>query len=57
MGFFDSIKQFLGIGGIKVELQVPPQAHKAAGDAMDAAVAAVNADQQLAKVPEGLAEE
>jgi len=31
MGFFDSIKQFLGIGGIKVDLQIPPQAHKAAG--------------------------
>ena len=33
------------------------QAHKAASDAMDAAITTVNADQQLAKVPEGLAEE
>jgi len=33
------------------------QAHKTAGDAMDAAIATVNADQQMAKVPEGLAEE
>lgn len=33
------------------------KAHKAAGDAMDAALATVNAEQQMAKVPEGLAEE
>lgn len=32
-------------------------AHKAASDAMDAALATVNAEQQMAKVPEGLAEE
>lgn len=32
------------------------EAHKSAGDAIDAAIATVNADQQLAKVPEGLAE-
>ncbi len=31
MGFFDSIKQFFGIGGVKVELQIPPQAPKAGG--------------------------
>lgn len=33
------------------------QAHKTASDAIDAAIATVNADQQMAKVPEGLAEE
>ncbi len=32
------------------------EAHKSAADAIDAAIATVNADQQLAKVPEGLAE-
>jgi len=31
-------------------------AHKLASDAMDAAIATVNAEQQMAKVPEGLAE-
>lgn len=32
-------------------------AHKTANDAMEAALATVNAEQQMAKVPEGLAEE
>ena len=32
------------------------QAHEAAREAMDAAIATVNADQQLAKVPEGISE-
>jgi len=33
------------------------EAHKAASDSLDVAIEAVNAEQQLAKVPEGLAEE
>ncbi|MEO0444942.1 MAG: MotA/TolQ/ExbB proton channel family protein [Verrucomicrobiota bacterium] len=33
------------------------EVHQAASDAIDAAIAAVNADAQLAKVPEGLADE
>ncbi len=32
-------------------------AHKVAGDSLDAAIATVNAEQQMAKVPEGLAAE
>lgn len=32
MGFFGKVKQFLGIGGVKVELTVPAEIEKAAGN-------------------------
>lgn len=31
MGFFDKIKDWLGIGGVKVELEIPGQVEKASG--------------------------
>lgn len=47
MGFFSSIKNKLGIGGVKVELQCPGQVAKADGQVVGKVVLTTKSDQEV----------
>lgn len=57
MGFFGSIKNKLGIGGVKVELKAPGQASKEAGVIEGTVVLTTKSDQEVLSVVVKLIEE
>jgi sporulation-control protein spo0M len=57
MGFFQNIKNKLGIGGVKVELQVPGQVAKNAGQLQGKVVLTSKSDQELLHLKISIKEE
>jgi len=47
MGFFQSIKNKLGIGGVKVELQIPAEASKSEGTIAGKIILTTKSDQEV----------
>ena len=56
MGFFGKIKQWLGIGTVKVELKVDPQVQKAAGELKGQLVLTAKSDQHVSAMKVKLVE-
>ncbi|MCB9235362.1 MAG: sporulation protein [Bacteroidia bacterium] len=50
MGFFDKIKNKLGIGGVKVELKVPGQVEKASGVISGTVILTTKSDQEIKEI-------
>ena len=57
MSFFQNLKNKLGIGGVKVELQMPGQAEKVSGSISGKVVLTTKSDQELVKLKVKMIEE
>lgn len=57
MGFFQNMKNKLGIGGVKVELRIPAQAGKAEGTVTGTIVLTTKSDQEVKGIEVKMIEE
>jgi sporulation-control protein spo0M len=57
MGFFQTIKNKLGIGGVKVSLQIPSQASKADGFVEGKVILTTKSEQEVLKIEVKMLEE
>lgn len=57
MGFFQSIKNKLGIGGVKIELQIPGEASKAEGTVSGKIILTTKSEQEVKGIEVKMIEE
>jgi hypothetical protein len=50
MGFFDNIKQFVGVGGVKLDLQIPAQFSKEMSELVGKLIITTKSDQKINSV-------